>query len=109
MWLDHCEAIWTVLEKGRPGETYNVGGRCERSNIDVVRTVCRADERIASEPRDRRLLLADYVCDRIAPGTIGGMRSIPAKLPVNWVGVRAKRLKAGCGARLVGIWRIKPG
>ncbi len=42
-WLyvaDHCEAIWAVLENGRPGQTYNIGGGCEKSNIDVVRTVC---------------------------------------------------------------------
>jgi dTDP-glucose 4,6-dehydratase len=43
-WLfveDHCDAIRHVLEQGRPGETYNIGGRSERANIDVVRTVCR--------------------------------------------------------------------
>jgi dTDP-glucose 4,6-dehydratase len=38
--VDHCEAIWAVLDNGRPGETYNIGGGCERSNIEVVRTVC---------------------------------------------------------------------
>ena len=43
-WLyvgDHCAAIRTVLERGRPGETYNVGGNAEFANIDVVRTLCR--------------------------------------------------------------------
>jgi dTDP-glucose 4,6-dehydratase len=42
-WLyvgDHCEAIRTVLRRGRPGETYNIGGKAERANIDVVTTVC---------------------------------------------------------------------
>ncbi|MBV6670532.1 MULTISPECIES: dTDP-glucose 4,6-dehydratase [Xanthomonas] len=42
-WLfvsDHCEAIRTVLAKGRVGETYNVGGNSERQNIEVVRTIC---------------------------------------------------------------------
>jgi dTDP-glucose 4,6-dehydratase len=42
-WLyvaDHCEAIRVVLSGGMPGETYNVGGSSERSNIDVVRTLC---------------------------------------------------------------------
>ncbi|MBE7366277.1 dTDP-glucose 4,6-dehydratase [Ramlibacter pallidus] len=42
-WLyvgDHCSAIRLVLEAGRPGETYNVGGRSEKSNLEVVRTVC---------------------------------------------------------------------
>src|SRR5438270_144998 len=42
-WLyvgDHCRAIRLVLERGRVGETYNVGGNAERSNLDVVQTVC---------------------------------------------------------------------
>ncbi|WP_047257547.1 dTDP-glucose 4,6-dehydratase [Chromobacterium subtsugae] len=42
-WLyvkDHCSAIRRVLEAGRPGETYNVGGWNEKPNIDVVRTIC---------------------------------------------------------------------
>jgi dTDP-glucose 4,6-dehydratase len=38
--LDHCRAIRRVLEAGKPGETYNVGGCNEKANIDVVRTLC---------------------------------------------------------------------
>ena len=43
-WLyveDHCSAIWKILRKGRPGETYNIGGNCEKKNIDVVKAICR--------------------------------------------------------------------
>ncbi len=43
-WLyveDHCEAIWMVLQKGRAGETYNVGGNCQKSNLEVVRLLCQ--------------------------------------------------------------------
>ncbi len=42
-WLyveDHCRAIWRVLEQGRLGETYNIGGWNEKTNLDVVRTLC---------------------------------------------------------------------
>lgn len=42
-WLhveDHCEAIEIVLEKGRIGETYNVGGRSERNNLFIVNKIC---------------------------------------------------------------------
>jgi dTDP-glucose 4,6-dehydratase len=42
-WLyvgDHCEAIWQILAQGRAGETYNVGGECEKQNIEVVKTIC---------------------------------------------------------------------
>src|SRR5437764_930922 len=43
-WLyvgDHCAAIRAALEGGRPGETYNVGGNAERTNLEVVETLCR--------------------------------------------------------------------
>ena len=43
-WLyvkDHCRSIEIVLERGREGETYNLGGDDERANIDVVRLLCR--------------------------------------------------------------------
>ena len=42
-WLyveDHCAAIRTVLENGRPGETYNAGGDCERSNLEIIQGIC---------------------------------------------------------------------
>ena len=43
-WLyvgDHCLALATVLERGRPGETYNIGGNAEMRNVDVVEMLCR--------------------------------------------------------------------
>ena len=42
-WLfveDHCSALRCVLAQGCPGETYNIGGNCERTNLDVVRKIC---------------------------------------------------------------------
>jgi len=38
---DHCRAVDLILRRGRPGEVYNVGSRCEQRNIDIVRCVCR--------------------------------------------------------------------
>lgn len=38
---DHANALLTVVEKGEIGRTYNVGGNAERTNIDVVRTICQ--------------------------------------------------------------------
>ncbi len=38
--VDHCAAIFTVLEKGRVGETYNVGGHNEKKNLDIVHIIC---------------------------------------------------------------------
>jgi len=48
-WLyveDHCEALATVLAQGCPGESYNVGGECELTNLEVVRRLCQALERV---------------------------------------------------------------
>src|SRR5262249_11261220 len=43
---DYCAAIMRILKMGIPGETYCVGGRCERANIDVVQTICALLNRI---------------------------------------------------------------
>ena len=43
-WLyveDHCRAIDLILRRGKPGGVYNVGGRCEMRNIDIVKLICR--------------------------------------------------------------------
>lgn len=53
-WLyvnDHCEALRVVLERGRVGETYNIGGKCEKSNIEVVKTVCTILDELRSDSR----------------------------------------------------------
>jgi len=67
-WLfveDHCAAIRTVLARGRPGETYNIGGMSERANIDVVRTICGLVDEMCPQPGARpRDSLITYVQDR---------------------------------------------
>lgn len=37
---DHCEAVWTILTKGKNGETYNVGGDCEKTNLEIIEQIC---------------------------------------------------------------------
>lgn len=65
-WLyvdDHARALRAVLERGRPGETYNIGGKAERRNIDVVRGLCAIlDERLPSAAPHERLIA--FVKDR---------------------------------------------
>ena len=67
-WLfvgDHCAAIRTVLERGRPGETYNIGGNSERANIDVVLAICAlVDEMRPQSDVGPRTRLIKYVQDR---------------------------------------------
>ena len=56
-WLyveDHAEALLTAISKGKPGETYNIGGNNEMRNIDLVRLLCRLlDEALAKRPELR--------------------------------------------------------
>ena len=51
---DHCRGIERVLEKGRLGETYNLGGNSERKNIDVVKGVCAHINKIFAEDEKLR-------------------------------------------------------
>jgi dTDP-glucose 4,6-dehydratase len=52
-WLyvdDHAEALWTILERGRIGESYAIGGGAEHSNLDVVRWICESMDRRFPKP-----------------------------------------------------------
>ena len=62
---DHCTAVRTVLENGSPGQTYNVGGRSEKTNIEVVEMICSLlDELSPSDPVVPHNKLITYVQDR---------------------------------------------
>jgi dTDP-glucose 4,6-dehydratase len=67
-WLyveDHVEALFRALRAGRPGETYGIGGREERRNLEVVREICRVLDVLAPSPtvHDRTSLI-EFVTDR---------------------------------------------
>ena len=65
-WLyveDHARALDLIAERGRAGETYNVGGRNERKNIDVVTRICEVLDRVAPANRPRADLI-EFVTDR---------------------------------------------
>ena len=65
-WLhvsDHCSALRLVLEKGVPGETYNVGGNSERTNMQVVRALCSLLDSAIPEGAPHEQLL-NFVADR---------------------------------------------
>ena len=68
-WLyvrDHAIAIWAVMQKGKRGETYNVGGRCELPNLRVVEMICDLlDEMVGTLPEHAsRQELITFVKDR---------------------------------------------
>jgi dTDP-glucose 4,6-dehydratase len=56
--IDHCEGILAVLEGGTPGESYNLGGDCERTNIEVVDAICDALERLLPAASNEQLRAA---------------------------------------------------
>ncbi|MFT3722046.1 MAG: dTDP-glucose 4,6-dehydratase [Hyphomonadaceae bacterium] len=65
-WLfvdDHARALISIVEKGRPGETYNVGGRNERANLTVVERICDLLDKHAPSGESRRKLIT-FVKDR---------------------------------------------
>lgn len=65
-WLhveDHARALWLIAQAGRPGETYNVGGRNERTNLQVVQTICDLLDEMRPAAAPRRKLI-EFVTDR---------------------------------------------
>lgn len=67
-WLyvdDHCDALSVVLEAGRPGETYNIGGCCEKTNLETVNTLCALlDEMVPESGHVPHCSLITFVKDR---------------------------------------------
>ncbi|MDH5537973.1 MAG: dTDP-glucose 4,6-dehydratase [Rhizobacter sp.] len=66
-WLyvkDHCSAIREVLARGRPGETYNVGGWNEKPNIEIVKTVCALLDELRPDPAGSHARHITFVTDR---------------------------------------------
>jgi dTDP-glucose 4,6-dehydratase len=66
-WLyveDHVKALSRILDHGRVGDTYNVGGRNERTNLQVVETICKLLDRLVPDPAGPRRRLITLVADR---------------------------------------------
>ncbi|MBI3041316.1 MAG: dTDP-glucose 4,6-dehydratase [Betaproteobacteria bacterium] len=65
-WLyvtDHCEAVRLALKRGRPGETYNIGGNAEKTNLEVVKTICAILDALRPDEAPHEELIA-FVADR---------------------------------------------
>ncbi|MBS0514864.1 MAG: dTDP-glucose 4,6-dehydratase [Proteobacteria bacterium] len=87
-WLyvgDHCNAIRRVLDAGRPGEVYNVGGDAERENIHVVRTICALlDERRPLANGAKREAQISFVADRPGHDRRYAIDASKLKLELGW-------------------------
>ncbi len=62
--VDHCEAIWKVINEGVDGETYNIGGNNEVRNIDVVKEICASVAELTGKPKGELEGLITFVKDR---------------------------------------------
>jgi dTDP-glucose 4,6-dehydratase len=66
-WLyvgDHCAALRVILERGVPGQTYNVGGRSEKNNLEVIGTLCALLNELRPDPKGSYERLKTFVQDR---------------------------------------------
>jgi dTDP-glucose 4,6-dehydratase len=87
-WLyvrDHCSAVRAVLHKGRPGETYNVGGNSEKPNLELVRAICRILDKLrpAQEGRPYERLIS-HVGDRPGHDRRYAIDSRKIRLEIGW-------------------------
>ena len=85
--LDHCDALRLVLEKGRPGATYNIGGGNEKNNLEVVKTLCALLDEARPRAGGRHADLITMVKDR--PGH-DRRYAIDASLIANELGWRPR-------------------
>jgi dTDP-glucose 4,6-dehydratase len=87
-WLyveDHCAGLERVLEAGRPGETYCLGGRAERTNLEVARAVCAALDRLAPRGDGRKHDSAvEFVPDRPGHDLRYAMNTAKAERELGW-------------------------
>ena len=87
-WLfveDHCDAIWKVIQLGKIGETYNIGGESERTNLEVVQAICQIVASETSQDVDKVLNLITYVKDRPGHDFRYAIDITKIKNEINWM------------------------
>ena len=83
--LDHCAAVRAVLARGRVGEAYNIGGGSERTNIDVVTTLCALLDRARPRKTGRYADLITFVTDRPGHDRRYAMDASKLRAELGWV------------------------
>ena len=83
--VDHCEAIQAVLECGNVGATYNIGGGNERTNLEIVRTICSLlDELRPNDPIVPHENLITFVKDRPGHDRRYAMNAAKIESEIGW-------------------------
>lgn len=83
--IDHCEALRRVLQEGIPGETYNIGGNNEKTNLEVVTTICKVLDRVSPNPKIKlHESLITFVSDRPGHDTRYGIDSKKIQRELGW-------------------------
>jgi dTDP-glucose 4,6-dehydratase len=105
-WLyvaDHCEAVRLALARGRPGETYNIGGNAEHANVDVVQSICAILDELRPDPLvAQRSALITYVPDRPGHDRRYGIESGKIRSALGW----RPREDFGTGLRKTVKWYL---
>ena len=88
-WLyvtDHCDAVWKIMQEGRRGATYNIGGNTEKPNIEVVGTICDIlDETAPDSDIGSRRQLITFVTDRPGHDRRYAIDAAKLKRELGWV------------------------
>ncbi len=86
-WLyvtDHCEAILKIITEGAIGETYNIGGNNEKTNLEVVQTICSILDNLKKNKQGSYSRLITYVKDRPGHDRRYAIDSEKIKKTLNW-------------------------
>lgn len=83
--LDHCEALWKVLFSGLPGQTYNIGGNIQVTNLEIVNRICSIlDDLIPGSPNQPHKNLITFVNDRPGHDRRYAMDTSKIKSAIGW-------------------------